>query len=49
MPGNVGNENADTFFVHDQEIVEIARHGAHRNVTRSEFETSEDRNTLRKN
>src|SRR5690348_10527794 len=49
VSGDVGYENAYTFVVRKEEIVEIAGDGAHGDVACGDFESCEDGNALRKN
>ena len=47
VASHVGDQNADAFFVEDEEIVEIAGDGAHGEVASGDVEASEGRNGLR--
>ena len=48
MSSDVGDQNADALFIDPKEIVEIAGNGVHGQIARSNFESRERRDAVRK-
>ena len=48
VSGDVGDQNTDALLVYPKEIVEISSDGAHGHVARSNFQSCEGGNALRK-